>query len=88
MEIVGGGESGMNWESSVDISTLQRKTESSWEPAVERRELSSVLCGDLDGLGWGCGEAQVGEDMCIYIADSFYCTKETNTTYKQLYTHT
>ena len=23
-----------NWESSVDISTLQRKTESSWEAAV------------------------------------------------------
>ena len=53
MEIVGGGESGMNWESSVDISTLQRKTESSWEPAVKHRKLSSVPCDDLEGRN-GC----------------------------------
>ena len=36
------------------MCTAMCKTDSQWEPAVEFRELSSVLCDDLDrrdGLG-------------------------------------
>ena len=33
VEIVGGWESGMSWESSADIYTLQRKIDSLWEVA-------------------------------------------------------
>ena len=55
MEIVGGWESGMSWESSADIYTLQRKIDSLWEPAVKHRKLSSVPCDDLEGRN-GCGK--------------------------------
>ena len=46
------------------------------------RELSSVLCDDLDGWDGGGGgrEVQEGGDICIHIADSLHCTAETNTT--------
>ena len=45
------------------------------------RELSSVLCGDLEGWDEGGGrEAQEGGDMCIHISDSHCCTAETNIT--------
>ena len=45
------------------------------------RELRSVLCDDLDGWDGGGGrEVQEGKDICIHIADSLYCTGETNTT--------
>ena len=57
-----------------------REKKSSDEPAVQHRELSSVLCDDLDGWsGWGW-EVQEGGDICIHIADSLPCTAETNTT--------
>ena len=44
--------------------------------------LSSVLCDDLKGVGWGGGgrEAHEGGDICLLIADSCCCTAETNTT--------
>ena len=41
---------------------------------VERRELYSALCGDLDGK-----EIQKRRDICIRTADSLCCTVETNT---------
>ena len=47
------------------------------------RELSSVLCGDLDGWDGGVAggrEVQEGGDICIHTADSLHCTAETNTT--------
>ena len=50
------------------------KTDNSWEPTVEHRELYSVLSGDLNGK-----EIQKTGDICICIADSLYCTVETNT---------
>lgn len=62
----------MNWESSVDISTLQRKTDSSWEPAVKHRKLSSVPWDDREG-GMDAGrEVQDGRDR--------HCTAEATTT--------
>ena len=35
------------------MCTAMCKTDSWWEPAVYRKELSSVLCGDLDGWNGG-----------------------------------
>ena len=41
-----------------------------------------MLCDDLEGWGMGGGgrEIQDGGNICIYIADSFHCTVEINTT--------
>ena len=78
----GGVEGETNWEIRIDIYTLPLcKIASQWEPAVQHRELSSVLCDDLDGQDGGdWGEVQEGGDICIHIADSLHCTAETNTT--------
>ena len=47
---------------------------------MERRELNSVLCGDLDGWDGVGGEGGPrGRGLCIHIADSLRCTAETNT---------
>lgn len=52
-----------------------------WETVVWHRKLSSVLFDNLERWGVGGGvEAQEGEDICVYIADSFHCTEEGNTT--------
>ena len=53
-------------------------TESQWEAAVQHREITSVLCNDLEGWD-GRREAQEREDICTHIIDSSYCTAETNT---------
>ena len=48
---------------------------------MQHRKLSSVLFDNLEGWGVGGGvEAQEGEDICVYIADSLHCTEEGNTT--------
>ena len=39
------------------------------------RELYLRYCGDLNGK-----DVQKGRDMCICMADSFYCAVEINTT--------
>ena len=52
-----------------------RKIDSSWESAVQRKELSLVLCDDLEGR-----EAQEGRDICILMPDSGCCRAETNIT--------
>ena len=46
------------------------------------RELSSVLCDDLEGWCEGRREIQEGGDVHIHIADSLHCTMETNTTFQ------
>ena len=58
------------------------KIDSWWEPAIKHRELSSVLCGDLDGWDGGGGgkEVQEGGDTGRPRADSLHCTAETHTT--------
>ena len=52
----------INWESSIDIYTL---------PCVNS-ELSSVLCEDPEGWGWGGNgrEGHQGGDIRIPVADS------------------
>ena len=68
----------MSWEIRIDIHTLLRiKQIASGEPAS--RELSSVLCGDLEG--WDCwwGAVLEGGDIHIHTGDSLCCTAETNT---------
>ena len=42
------------------------------------KELSSVLCDDLDG--WDGREKQEGGDICIHMADPHCCTAEAKTT--------
>ena len=44
------------------------------------RELSLVLCDDLDWGERGGRVVQEGGDIGIHIADSLHCTAETNTT--------
>ena len=40
-----------------------------------------MLCDDLEGWDGECRrEAQEGGDIGIHIADSLFCTAETNTT--------
>ena len=51
---------------------------------MKHRKLSLGFCDDIEGWGEevGCGgkKVQEGGDICMNMADSFYCTAETNTT--------
>ena len=48
--------------------TAMCKKDSWWEAAVQHRELSSVLCGDLEGRdGGGVAERLKGEGIHVYI---------------------
>ena len=50
-----------------------------WEAAVLHRELSSVLCDDLEG--WDGEEGGSGGRGYMYTsAGSLHCTEETSTT--------
>ena len=57
-----GGE--INWESSVDIYMLPC-VNSKWETAVQHRELSSVLCEDLEG--WDVGGRLQREGIYVHM---------------------
>ena len=37
-----------------------------------------MLCEDLERVGGGGREVHEGGDICIHIADTFYCRAETN----------
>lgn len=55
------------------------KTDSQWDPAVQHRELSSVLCNDCEEEdGRGAREAQEGGDIRMHMVDSLCCTEEPN----------
>ena len=60
------------------------KIDSWWEPAVQHRRLSLVLCDDLEECDRG-REVQEGGDTCLLVAASLHCTAETNNIVKQLY---
>ena len=45
----------------------------------KHRELSSVLCDDLEGWDGGGRDASEGGDVGTHTADSLCCTAETNT---------
>ena len=66
----------MNWETGWHTYTADTmyKIDDRWEPTVQLEEPYSVLCGDLTGK-----EIQKRGDICICIADSLFCTIETNT---------
>ena len=50
------------------VYTTMCKTDSQREPAVQHRELSLVLCDDLDGWDGGGGEREVQrEGIYVYI---------------------
>ena len=57
-----GGE--INWERSVNIYTLPCGN-SEWEAAVQHRELSSVLCEDLEG--WDVGGYLQREGIDVHM---------------------
>ena len=52
----------------------------------KHRELSLVLCDDLEGWEEGGREAQGGGGICLHIADPCCCTEETKTTLQSNYT--
>ena len=58
------------------------KTDSWQEATVWSKESSLVLCGDLEEWdeGWVRGRPGGMGYVCIHIADSLFCTAETNTT--------
>ena len=69
----GEGEVGMNWERNCHISTAMCEIGSWWGAAVST---GSLACSVLTSRG----EREAQERGDIYIADSRYCTAETNTT--------
>ena len=54
--------------------TAMCEKDSSWEAAIQHRELSSVLCGDLDGCDGEWEGDLRGRGYIIRIADSLHCT--------------
>ena len=47
--------------------TAMCEKDSSWEAAIQHRELSSVLCDDLEGWDEGVGGRLKREGMDVYI---------------------
>ena len=69
MDMEGEGDELGDWDWEICIATC--KTDNSWEPAVWLRELSLVLCDDLDG--WNGGErGPRGRGYMYNIADSLH----------------
>ena len=65
----------------IQLFTVIFKTENAQGPTVQHRELSSMLCGSLDGRGvWG------RMDTCICMAELLSCPPETITTLLIRYT--
>ena len=66
------------------IYTTMCETDIQQEAAIQHRELSLVLCDDLEGWNQGRNRGMGGrlerEYICIHMTDSRYCTAETNTT--------
>ena len=68
VDTVGRG-SGVTWEAGIDVCTLECKLDSWWEAALQRRELSSMVCGDPGGdVGVRGDEQEVQEEgIQVYI---------------------
>ena len=64
------------------MCTAVYKTDSQWEDSAEHRELSSVLCDNLEGwMGDGLGGRFKREgNICILTAESRCCMAKTSTT--------
>ena len=74
---MGKGELG-SWDGHVHAAIL--KMDQQQRPAVEHRDLCSMLCGSLDGRG-----ARGRMDTCVWMADSLRCPPETITAFSRLY---
>ena len=61
------------------LTSIVCKRDSLWEAAVQHKELSPVLCADLEQWEGDGGHGRV-RGPCIHTADSHFCTAETNTT--------
>ena len=62
------GEGGMNWEIRFDINTLPCvKQIPNGDLRCSTRELSSVICDDLDIWDWGWGGKNEVQKGGIYI---------------------
>ena len=76
-----GRESQGLWEGYVYTVTF--KMDNQQGPIVQHKELCSMLCARLDGMGiWG------RMDTCICMAEFFHCSPETTTTLLIGYTPT
>ena len=78
VDTVGEGESGTNWESSMDIHILPCVKHSQWKLAIWCRELKPRALWQLRGVPWG-RETQEGGDRCMPMADSCWCMTEIST---------
>ena len=66
---------GSKRKSDRQVHTVIFRKDNQQGPAVEHRELCSILCGSLDGRGvWG------RMNTCICMAESLCCPPETITT--------
>ena len=80
--IVGEGDGGIIWVSSIEIYTLPYvKQRASENLLYDARNPKSVICDNLGGWdGEGGGkEVQEGGDICIPMAYSCWCMAETIT---------
>ena len=60
------------------------KITNQWEPAGIDRELSSVLCNDLEEWDGGAAREKL-KGICVHGADSHCCTAETLAPWKKSY---
>ena len=71
----------MSWECGTDIYIPPCVKQTASGSLLYRKELSPVLCDDLQGgMGRGGREAQGKWNISMLTADSLCCTAETNTT--------
>ena len=80
--IAGEGESGMNWESSIETYTLTCvKQTVNGKLLYNTGSSNPVLCDNLEMLHGvqGGRKVQVGGAVCIPMANSCWCMAETNT---------
>jgi len=79
------GEGEMHGEHNMQIYNSICKIDSQWEFPIWLRELKQGLCNNLDGWeGEGDGrEVQERGDVCIPMADSWWCLTEKPNSVKQ-----
>ena len=86
LRIQGGGM--VSWDKVREwhghIYTTKCKIDSQWEAATQHREISSVLCDQLEGWDRECGREGDARgkrhgDICICITDSLCYKAETHT---------
>ena len=80
-DTAGEGGFGTNWERSIETFPLPGvKQIANGKLLYNPGSSDPVLCDNLEGwMGWEVGEeAQEGGDICVPMADSWWCMAETN----------